>query len=100
LKALCQALLRSTGQRPAGRIRVRAHQRFGERLHHRPQQIRARTLKVLAHPPGEVQLVMSAIVYSTPSMSCDLISKDQHGGRPSYGNTLRRFKIRTPLPWT
>jgi hypothetical protein len=36
---------------------------------------------------------MSAIVFSVPSMSCDLISKDQHGGRPVCGTTPQQIKF-------
>jgi len=38
----------------AGSVGLGAHQRLRERLHHRPQQIRARLLQVLARTPGKV----------------------------------------------
>src|SRR6266498_3363797 len=36
--------------RAAERVRLRAHQRLRELLHHRPQQIRARLFQLLAQP--------------------------------------------------
>jgi hypothetical protein len=41
-------------RRPAQRVGFGAHQRLGERLDHRAQQIRTRGLQQLAHPPGKV----------------------------------------------
>jgi len=41
-------------RRPAQRVRLGTHQRFGERLHHHPQQIRARRSRVVARTAGEV----------------------------------------------
>src|SRR5579875_164499 len=41
-------------RRSANRVRLRAHQRLSERLQHRPQQIRARLLQVLAHLASKV----------------------------------------------
>src|SRR5690606_29479379 len=38
----------------ADRVRLGAHQRFGERLDHRPKKIRARRLQLLAQKAGRV----------------------------------------------
>lgn len=40
---------------PAQRISLGRHQHVGEGLHHRPQQIRARRLQMLAQQPSDVQ---------------------------------------------
>jgi hypothetical protein len=42
----------------AERLRLRAHQRLGEILDHRPQQIRARLLQLLAQPASNVHHVL------------------------------------------
>src|SRR5439155_8134679 len=54
-------------RRAAERFRLRAHQRLGEVLHHRPQQIRVSLLELLAQPTRDVHRVLD---HRAPPRAC------------------------------
>jgi hypothetical protein len=81
--------------RTAERVDLSAHQRLGKLLHHRPQQIRARLLELLAQPAGNVHRRLDhrappRFVDSTPTREDDaLVSYHRTRGRRSalaYGS--------------
>ncbi len=72
-----------------------AHQCPGERLDHRPQQIRARLLQVLARDAGKVRPQMTSKAAAALMAGARIA---QHSGRPSTPNGQARAESPWPAP--
>ena len=74
--------------RTALRVRLRAHQRPGERLQHRAQRVRTRLLQLPVHPGRQVILALAVIALLPCEIPSTELPKDHAMTAPDQGATL------------